>query len=98
VIGRELLIGISGRADEKLLVEELRRGEIEARVEPVGVVRLRVFEISSEAERRRELGSGPGVEIGVGAAAVDRAVADADVREGARVVGCGPRCPGSDRP
>ena len=64
-VGRELLIDVADRPYEKLLVEELRRGKVEVRIEPVGVVGRGVGEIAGEAERRRELGSRLCVEIGV---------------------------------
>jgi|SRR3954451_15465533 hypothetical protein len=56
-------------------------------IDAVLIVRGLIFEIVGEAEHGRELMPGLWVEVGVTAAAIDRTVADANVRQTRRVVG-----------
>ena len=56
-------------------------------VDAVLILGRLVLEIVGEAEHARELAPGLRIEVGVAAAAVDRAVPDAEVRKAGRVVG-----------
>src|SRR6478609_6575304 len=85
VIG-DLLIGISGNADENPLRDEVRGAPVEVEIDAVAVLRIGIFEIVGKAGRDRELVSGRRIEKGVGAAGVDRAVTDAEIGKPHRIV------------
>jgi hypothetical protein len=78
-VWRNLIIEVADEADVPLLVEKLRGGPVEVQIDAVAVVGGRVDEVERRADDRRKFASRRRVEIGVAAAAVDRAVADADV-------------------
>jgi hypothetical protein len=48
-------------------------------IDAITILRVRILEIVGKAGRGRELVSGRRIEIGIGAADVDRAVADAKI-------------------
>ena len=60
---------------------------VEVHVDAVLVLRRLVLEIVGEAEHRGEFLAGLRIEVGVAAAGIDRAVADADVGQPSGVVG-----------
>jgi hypothetical protein len=75
----DLLIGIPGKADEDLLGNKMRGAPVEVEIDSVAVLRVRIFEIVGEAGRSRKFVAGRRIEIGVGAAEADRAVADTGI-------------------
>jgi hypothetical protein len=56
-------------------------------VDAVLVLRVGVFEIVGESERRRKFLSGRWIEVGIGAAAVDCIVPNAEIHDPVRIVG-----------
>jgi len=74
-----LLISITRKADEKLLGQEMRRAPVEVEIDTVSILRVRILEIVGEAGRSRKFVAGRRIEIGVGAAGIDRAVANTKI-------------------
>ena len=58
-------------------------------VDAVLVIGVHVLKIVGEAERSREFVSGLRIEVSIGAADIDRIVADAEIGESARIVAAG---------
>jgi hypothetical protein len=86
VIG-ELIIEIARDADHCRLRQPLRGTPIEVHVDAVLVVlALGVLEVVGEAQRGRQLVAGFRIEVGIGAAAVDGAMADAYIGEAFGIV------------
>src|SRR5262249_19236523 len=77
----ELLVDIADQPNLHLFGQELRRAPIEVHIDAVGISGRMILEIPGESKNRRELVTEFLVEIGVADAAVDRAMADADIRQ-----------------
>src|SRR5262249_32901013 len=86
-VATQLSVDIADETDLKLLGQELRRAPIEMHVDAVLLLGRLIAEIVGEAEHAGGFVPGVRIEIGVAAAGVDRAMADADVRQARRVVG-----------
>src|SRR6202453_3152855 len=76
VIGN-LLKGITGHADEKLLREEVRGAPVEMEIDAALVLGVRILEIIGQAGDAGKFIPGRRIEIGVAAAGVDRAMTNA---------------------
>ena len=63
-VRRQLLVDIADRPDEKLLVQELRRAQVEVRIGSVGVIRGRILEIERDAGGGREFEPARRIEVG----------------------------------
>src|SRR5579872_1354958 len=85
-VAADLLVDIADEADLPLLGEKLRSTPVEVHVDAILVLRRRVDEIVGEAERAGKFMSGLRIEIGVAAAHIDGAMADAEIGEPHRVV------------
>ena len=79
-VATDLLVDIAHQSGLKLLGQELRRAPIEMHVDAVLILGRLIGEIVGEAEHAGEFVPGLGIEVGVAAAGVDRAVPDADIR------------------
>ena len=79
-VATDLLVDVADDTDLELLGQELRRSPIEVHIDAILILRRLVGEVVGEAEHARELVPGLRIEIGITAAGVDRAMADADVR------------------
>ena len=86
-IGRQLHIAKADGADEQLLVQKARYGDVQMRIDAVPVVGIGVFEVVGQAGGRGELPAGRGIEIAVGAAGVDRGVSDTQVGKPVGILG-----------
>jgi hypothetical protein len=64
----------------------MRGAPVEMEIDAVAVLRVGIFEIVGEAGRGRKFVGGRRIEIGVGAAEADRAVADTGIGEPRRTV------------
>ena len=64
----------------------MRGAPVEMEIDAVAVLRVGIFEIVGEAGRGRKFVAGRRIEIGVGAAEADRAVADTGIGEPRRTV------------
>jgi hypothetical protein len=82
----DLLIRISGYADENLLRDEMRSTPVEVEIDAVAILRIRILEIVGEAGGGRKFVSARWIEIGIGAAGIDRAVTDAEIGKPSRIV------------
>src|SRR5262249_59277135 len=80
-VAAELLVDISDGTDLPLLGQELRRPPIEVHVDAILIVGMVIQKVVGEAERAREFIAGLRVEVGVGAADIDRVVAKAEIGE-----------------
>ena len=90
----DLLIGIAYKTDKQLLRQELRRCPIEMEVDTVSILRLGILEIVGEATNRRKFVAGQRIEVGVADTAIDRAMADAEIRQTFGIVGADRDVPG----
>src|SRR5262245_24967202 len=86
-VATQLSVDVADEPDLKLLGQELRRAPIEMHVDPVLILGRLIGEIVGEAEDAGEFVPDLRIEVGVAAAGVDGAMADADVRQTRRVVG-----------
>src|SRR5262245_63334361 len=73
-VAADLLIGVADQADKTLLADELRRAPVEVHVDALVILRVHVLEIVGEAEHGRKLAAGLRIEVGIGAAGIDRVV------------------------
>src|SRR4029453_393014 len=80
-VAADLLVDIAHEANHDLLRQELRCTPVEVHVDAVLILRRSVLEIVGEGEHTGEFMAGLGIEIGVAAAGVDRAVSDAYIRQ-----------------
>src|SRR5215510_3569188 len=78
-VAGELLVGVADEAELQLLGDELRGGPVEMHVDAVLVLRRLILQIVGKAQYGGEFMSRLRIEIGIAAAAVDRAVPDADI-------------------
>jgi hypothetical protein len=81
-----LLVGVSGDADEKLLVEEMRSAPVEVKIDAAAVLRVGVLEVVGKSGDGGEFVSSGGVEISVGSACIDSAMTDAEIGKPRRIV------------
>ena len=82
----QLAIGVAHKPDLPVLVEELRSGPVQMRVDAVLVAGVLVFHVVGEAQNGRELVPLRLVEIGIGPAHIHRAMPYAEIRQTVRVV------------
>jgi uroporphyrinogen-III synthase len=81
VVRGKLLVEVSDEADLQLLGQKLRSAPIEMRIYSTGISRRLILEIARKSQHSREFVAGLRIEISVTDAAVDGAMAEADIRQ-----------------
>ena len=88
-VAGELLVQIPNKPDLPLFGQELRCAQIQMHVHAILILGVLVLEVVGEPERRREFESGLLVEVSIGAAGIDRIVADTEIGNARRIISAG---------
>src|SRR5262249_34035030 len=86
-VAGELLKVIAGRADEKVLADELRRAPIEMKIYAVLILQIAIHQTVGHATNDREFMPGLRIEIGVAYTSVEGRETQTEIGEPVRIVG-----------
>src|SRR6516225_11240435 len=80
-VAGELLVEVADKADLQLFGQKLRSTPIKMGIDAAGILCREILEIARKSQHGRELVAGLLIEISVADSAVDRAMAEADIRQ-----------------